>query len=264
MGETDTATVTRWGKVPAWWLTHPGTDIDHFGVMAAMATYADASGICDPSQATLARRLNRSRPWVNRVVAQLAEIGLIEKTVRHRGNGGTTSCEYRLLLVQPGTPDAETPVRGVTGAGHVDDTPCHRYDKNQPELEQNNCPPAPHAQSGDGIHVLGKESLPTGWTPSPAAVAEALALYPDAAVEEHTALFLARCRSKGYRIEPGKADDTWLSWLIEDSRRERVRSRNGTVPAATPKAGPGDRTDRFSAWAASASTRAVPVRATWR
>jgi hypothetical protein len=41
--------VTRWGRVFAWWLLHPEVDADRFCVMAAMATYADRDGVCDPS-----------------------------------------------------------------------------------------------------------------------------------------------------------------------------------------------------------------------
>ncbi len=85
---TKLRTTTRWGRVPAWWLLHPDVDADRFCVLA---TYADEHGVCVPSQVTLAQRLQRSRPWVNRVVAQLAAAGLLEKVQRSRGNGGTTS-----------------------------------------------------------------------------------------------------------------------------------------------------------------------------
>ena len=40
-----------------------GVDADRLAVMAALCTYADEAGFCEPSQATLARRLSRSRPW---------------------------------------------------------------------------------------------------------------------------------------------------------------------------------------------------------
>ena len=74
------------GKVPAWWLMHPEIDADRFCVMASLATYACRDGVCDPSQATLARRLKRSRPWVNRVIAELSAAHLLRKVARFRAN----------------------------------------------------------------------------------------------------------------------------------------------------------------------------------
>ena len=136
-------TTTRWGRVPAWWLLHPSVDADRFCVLAALATYADEHGVCVPSQATLAQHLRRSRPWVNRVVAQLAAAGFLEKTARSRGNGGTTSCLYRLRITPPdGTAlDADAPFlpeavqaasdADVTGPMPHTDTPCQAGDTNQ-------------------------------------------------------------------------------------------------------------------------------------
>ena len=132
--------VTRWGKIPAWWLLHPAVDADRLAVMAALCTYADEAGFCEPSQATLARRLSRSRPWVNRVIADLATAGLIRKQARSRQNGGTTSCRYQLAqtpeqarsFVQDGPP----PVMGETGLCPNRDRPCHPADTSHAIPEQ--------------------------------------------------------------------------------------------------------------------------------
>jgi hypothetical protein len=237
MEAADLSKVTRWGKVQAWWLLHPGTGLDHFGVMAALATYADADGICDPSQNTLAKRLNRSRPWVNRVVAELVEKGLLEKDGRTRRNGGTTSCQYRLRM---------TPVSPSTTPVSDDDSPCHRADATQLYTKQNQNSPDTPADDAQSYRLGAKD--------------EAKDELPDDAIEEHTALFIARCRAKGYAIGRSRADDTWLSWLIDDNRKARVKGDG--APSGFQRARPNpaaNREDRYNAWATSASIpRAAP------
>ncbi|HEY8612266.1 MAG TPA: helix-turn-helix domain-containing protein [Roseomonas sp.] len=265
MSETKLETVTRWGKVPAWWLLHEGIDADRFCVLAAMATYADDAGLCDPSQATLARRLKRSRPWVNRVVAQLADEGFLEKTVRARRNGGTTSCLYRLHLLPP-----ERGVAAVTEGVGGTDSPRHRPDTSQPEAEQIQDSRPDARAAGDGKPtVAAAGGRPPGedrreperdWTPSDDAVAEAVRLYPDADLDEHTARFVARCRAKGYQY--ARLDDAWLDWLLADRRGDRrAASRTAAAPpAAMPAraANPAElRAGRFNAWAAAAEAPAV-------
>lgn len=257
MVETTLAGVTRWGRVPAWWLLHDGIDADRFCVLAAMATYADEEGICDPSQATLARRLKRSRPWVNRVVAQLAEDGFLEKTVRVRRNGGTTSCLYRLRMAPP--PGGVAPVTpGVSDR----DSPRHRPDTSQPEAEQiqDSHPVARRAAASsgpDGGPTLEPRSGPEkDWLPSEDAVSEALRLCPDADLDEHTARFVARCRAKGYRY--AHLDDAWLDWLLADRRDDRraARSSAGAAPIhrTARRVRPGEhRLERFDAWATAAA-----------
>lgn len=226
MASAGLGVVTRWGKVPAWWLLHDGMDADRFCVMAAMATYADEAGMCDPSQATLARHLKRSRPWVNRIVAELAELGFVEKTGRVRRNGGTTSCLYRLLLVPHDEPVApETP--GVSR----EDAPCHAHDTSQQQLEHSHTRP-PRAAAGEPATAPTEAAaeLPSDWRPSEADLDEAFRLCPDADLEAHTARFRARCRAKGYRYRPSGFGAAWLAWLLEDLQR------TGGSPGARPRA----------------------------
>lgn len=266
-------TTTRWARVPAWWLLHPGVDADRFCVLAALATYADEHGMCVPSQATLAQHLRRSRPWVNRVVAQLAATGFLEKTARSRGNGGTTSCLYRLRLTPPdGTAlDADAPLlpestqaapgADVTGPMPHTDTPCQAGDTNQLYPEQDNMP-APRAAMP--IHGIATE-VPSDWEPSVADAAEALRLCPGADLPAHTAHFRARCRARGYCYRAGRLGDAWLAWLLEDhgapSRRTTNRTPPGPLPAANgPVRLPPSPALRFAAWAAAAAFPA-PARA---
>jgi hypothetical protein len=243
MEATKWAEVTRWGKMHAWWLRHPNTDADHLSVLAALSTYANEDGYCEPSQATLAHWLKRSRPWVNRVIAQLVAVGFLEKTTRSRTNGGTTSCRYRLI--------SQAAVVAVTPPVKACDTPRHTCDTNQSDLEQTQNGPrraqAPTMPADDRDREAD-QALPADWQPADPIVKRALTLYPNADLLEHTALFVARCRGKGYKVSLDRADDLWLAWLVEDMR---VRSHTtGAGKTARNEA----RFGRFSAWALAAAT----------
>jgi hypothetical protein len=252
MEATKWVEVTRWGKVHAWWLRHPDTDADHLSVLAALSTYADEDGYCEPSQATLARWLKRSRPWVNRVIAQLVTIGLLEKTARSRANGGTTSCRYRLrsqASVASGTPPVNTY-----------DTPRHTCDTNQVEVKQSqpsaHNTPAPAVQDCYDHDKGGSQLLPSDWRPAEGVVERALALYPDANLIEHTALFVARCRGKGYKVELCRADDLWLAWLVDDmrARSHATAEGRGRRNEGLSTSGWRPRFSRFNAWGLAAAT----------
>ena len=282
----ESRTTTRWGRVPAWWLLHPDVDADCFCVLAALATYADEHGVCVPSQGTLAQRLQRSRPWVNRVVAQLAAAGLLEKTGRSRGNGGTTSCLYRLRMAPPdgAAPDADTPLppdptqaaparaardADVTGPMPQSDTPCQAGDTNHLYLKHNNTP-APRVAAP--THN-GDTEVPPDWEPSTADAAEALRLCPGADLTTHTARFRARCRARGYRYRAGHLGDAWLAWLLEDHgappRRGGNRAPRG--PRLTPNCAARvpfspalpHPSQRFAAWAAAVAVPPAPADSPW-
>jgi hypothetical protein len=253
--------ITRWGKVPAWWLHHPSVEADHFCVLAALATYADEHGICEPSQATLARRLGRSRPWVNRVIAELVSMELLVKTARVRRNGGTTSCLYRVQLAPPGT--QETPVCKTTGGVTADDSPCQLDDTSQFESKQYHNPrlqaSTAENRSTSRPDISGATDCiapPADWTPSKEIVERAKTLCSEADLAVHTAHFVARCRSKNYRYAPSALNEAWLAWLLEDVRRDsriaKTQSKDKFLrTAATSPVLRAD--DRFAAWGAAAA-----------
>ena len=256
--------VTRWGKVQAWWLRHPGIEADHFGVLAALSTYADEHGFCEPSQATLARWLKRSRPWVNRVIAELVEVGLLEKAARTRNNGGTTSCRYRLLAAAPSRASAVDPLTQGVRSG---DSPRQPPDTNQHDPKHNQeparCPQAHEHSSQSRPTRLISDVVEIDWQPSPAAVRRALDLYPDLDVVEHTTLFVSRCRGKGYQVRRGGEDDIWLAWLIEDRRKASAPTSRTTATARDehgqrPWQSKDARTNRFAAWGLAASRPTRP------
>lgn len=261
MTDVSNKQITRWGKVHGWWLHHPMTDADHLCILAALSTYADDRGFCHPSQATLARHVKRSRPWVNRVIAELTEHGLIQKTARTRTtNAGTTSCEYRLMEQCEGHGRDERPVPTMTPPGHNADTPRQAGDTSQLTTKHNKYPRPPgasargdHASKDDGrARWADRVTVPTDWAPSDAASAKARSLCPETDLEAHAAMFVARCRSKGYLYVADGMDDAWLSWLAEDRLKgaTRIAGQQATRQGRGVREA-GDR--RFAAWAAAAT-----------
>jgi len=66
-------------------------------VLGILCSYADKDGYCYPSQATIAKRLNVSRPAVNRQIQVLEKLGYVEVKRRSAKSGGETSCLYRII-----------------------------------------------------------------------------------------------------------------------------------------------------------------------
>ena len=88
--------LTRFGMVPAALLHHPEIGVDEFAVLAALATYADRQGWCRVSQATLAERLKRSRPWIIKIINRLVTLTLIDREARFDRHGGQRTNLYQL------------------------------------------------------------------------------------------------------------------------------------------------------------------------
>jgi Helix-turn-helix domain len=267
----------RWGRAPAWWLQHPDTNLDLIGVLCALCTYADKDGFCEPSQATIARQLKRSRPWVNRVIADLTALGFIEKEMRQRKhNNGTTSCRYR-LLAEPRHND--THVTTVTEPVTRVDTPRHRDDTTHPYQEHKQNPPADAREAEPnkfGSERGGETSstatsdqfpeVPAGWKPGNEATKRASLLYPEIDLAVHAAMFVHKCRAKNYRCVPGRLDDLWLSWVANDRLRDDKDTRSASVKSSKPGATlrPAERAEeRFDAWAMAAMTKATRSTDPW-
>ena len=255
---------TRWGKVEGWWLHHPDTDADHICMLATLSTYADDRGTCHPSQATLARHVKRSRPWVNRVIAELTAMGLIRKTARTRtNNAGTTSCEYRLVNRRESSDCAVVPVTEATAPSHDADTPSQERDTTQHVTKQNNhARSAGHRPMDDHVPERSVQpsrsqriEVPADWAPSQVVMARARLLCPDTDLQAHVIKFVSRCRSKGYLYQADARDDAWLSWLAEDTLKEGAHAKGRGAEECTRSRrttrDPGDR--RFTAWAVAAS-----------
>jgi hypothetical protein len=260
----------RWGRAPAWWLQHPATNLDLIGVLCALCTYADRNGFCEPSQATIARQLKRSRPWVNRVIAELTALGFIEKEIRQRKhNNGTTSCRYR-LLDEPCQSTAS--VTEVTEAVTAENTPRHRDDtthlyqehKQTPlaivrEAELTKSQSSKREEAAAGVVTDQLAEIPDNWKPSDDAAKRAGFLHPEIDLAVHAAMFVHKCRAKNYRCVPGRLDDLWLSWVATDRLRDDKEAKTAPTRPNKPNAArrPAERAEeRFDAWAMAAMTRA--------
>lgn len=235
-----TPTGDRWGRIPAWWLDHPELDADGLAVLAALSTYADESGVCWPSQATLAAKLKRSRPTVNRIVGRLESIGLIAVEHRNGTNGGRLSCRYRLRLSQPMSTT-------VTAPDSKADSPCSSASHEQHHPEQ-----IPDSLSGrEPRPSIAASEVSADWTPSDADRRWATKRFPDAELDQHAELFVRRCQAHGYRYRDIGA--AWRSWLLQDLAPQPTRpTRRAVSDQKAPTRGEAAE-HRVSAWASVAA-----------
>ncbi|AWU96215.1 helix-turn-helix domain-containing protein [Azospirillum ramasamyi] len=272
------ANPNRWGRIPAWWLDHPELDADGLAVLAALSTYADDMGVCWPSQATLAGKLKRSRPTVNRILGRLEALGLVTIEHRRSASGGRLSCRYRLALTV--TDDAGQGARVDSPADSAMDSPCPAASHEQLEPEQN--PDTLHRRAGRP-RVAGQEPAharsvakpapkPTAepvdqdWTPSATDRQWAASRFPAVDLDRHAERFVQQCRAHGYRYRDVAA--AWRSWLLQDMTRmaqqpaeatgnpaNRANRKADARPDAKRSANrpAADAEQRLSAWASVAA-----------
>lgn len=255
--------VARWGRIPAWWLDRPDLDADGFAVLAALATYADEAGVCWPSQATLAAKLKRSRPTVNRILGRLEAAGLVVIEHRSSANGGRLSCRYRLRLSEDGG-DVPTPAQArqtaVTSVNTADSAlhiPCPAPSQEQLQPEQ--IPDSPDLRVRSRRDAV---EVPADWQPGPADRNWAVERFAtgSADLDRHVELFVIRCRAHGYRYRDIAA--AWRAWLIQDlqtartgrSENRETAERNRAKPSSPRAARRSDAGEqRLDAWAAAAA-----------
>ena len=246
----------RWGRIPAWWLDHPDLDADGLAVLAALSTYADEAGVCWPSQATLADKLKRSRPTVNRILGRLEALGLVSIEHRRSANGGRLSCRYRLALLAE---NAAGEGAGVNiPADSAADSPCSAASHKQPEPEQ--IPDTLHRRADKGATIVA-EPVPQDWTPPPSDRHWAADRFPGIDVDGHAERFVQQCRAHGYRYRDPAA--AWKSWLLQDAERMAQQAaaavrgpdsrgpRTASRPVAIAAAAAAEQ--RLSAWASVAA-----------
>ncbi|MBP2301761.1 helix-turn-helix domain-containing protein [Azospirillum picis] len=274
----------RWGRIPAWWLEHPDLDADGFAVLAALATFADDQGLCWPSQSTLAAKLKRSRPTINRIIQTLGDLGLVSVEHRRGRDGARLSCLYRLRFTPDGatpdgaTPDGATPedaaaelaadaagLRPVQAADRDDSqayTPCPQPSQEQVHSEQI---PDSHASGGHGPATDGAaREVPADWMPNAADLAWAGSRHAGIDLGRHVEGFVLRCRAHGYRYRDVSA--AWRAWLIQDAAAGKAPPQpagmppsfqRDATPAAALKATPprpqAAADQRLGAWAAAAA-----------
>ncbi|PWC74308.1 helix-turn-helix domain-containing protein [Azospirillum sp. TSH64] len=254
----------RWGRIPAWWLDHPDLDADGLAVLAALSTYADEAGVCWPSQATLADKLKRSRPTVNRILGRLEALGLVGIEHRRSANGGRLSCRYRLALIASG--GAQDGAGVDIPADSSTDSPCSATSQEQPEPEQ--IPDTLHRRADEGTSyipadaaepVAAKPVVPD-WAPPPADRQWAAERFPDLDIDSHAERFVLQCRAHGYRYRDPAA--AWRSWLLQDA------GRMAQQPAASVRGpnsrGPDERTARTTPRTAASGSNSAAANAEQR
>ncbi len=255
----------RWGRIPAWWLDHPDLEADGLAVLAALATFADEHGVCWPSQSTLAAKLKRSRPTINRILQRLDDMGLVSIEHRRGRDGARLSCRYRLRVAQncatqnpaPQNPriqddppaaqsPAEFPVPAVDRPDSPTNGPCSSASQEQLQPEQNPDSPASRRRAP-------AQEVPVGWLPDAGTMVWAKARFGDVDLERHVEGFVLRCQAHGYHYRDIGA--AWRTWLVEDATAGKLPVIRNRSLAAVPPATRFRETaaaQRVDAWAAAA------------
>ncbi len=233
MTSTSTDTTSRWGKIPAWWLDHPDLDADGFAVLAALATFADEQGVCWPSQSTLASKLKRSRPTINRILQRLDDIGLVAIEHRRGRDGSRLSCLYRLRVERDGQGHAAAaacPVPADDRHDSATDSPCPPASQKHLHPEQI---PDSLAPSGRGL----AQDVPVDWMPTADDLAWARSRFGTVDLGQHVEGFVLRCQAHGYRYRDVSA--AWRAWLVQDAAAGKAPAVKtaATAGAAAPAGG---------------------------
>ncbi|MBY6265346.1 helix-turn-helix domain-containing protein [Azospirillum sp. 412522] len=256
----------RWGRIPAWWLDHPGLDADGFAVLAALATFADDGGLCWPSQSTLAAKLKRSRPTINRIIQGLNDLGLVGVEHRRGRDGARLSCLYRLRFTppddeSPGIAAADHPVPGTDKDDSITDIPCPPASQEQVHFKQI---PDSHASGGREP----AQAVPEGWMPTADDLAWARTRHAGIDLGRHVEGFILRCRAHGYRYRD--VSSAWRAWLSQDAAvgKAPLSSSPSALPTmpGPPARPPVLAEQRLGAWSAAAAElrrRATPSTPSW-
>jgi biotin operon repressor len=217
-----TDTTSRWGKIPAWWLDHPDIDADGFAVLAALATFADENGLCWPSQSTLAAKLKRSRPTINRILQRLDDIGLVAIEHRRGRDGARLSCLYRLRLGNPVAGNAAVPPadRDDSPANAPCPTVSHQH------LHSEQTPDSPAEPAREPGPARG---VPGDWMPGTDDIAWARSRFGDVDLDQHIQSFTLRCQAHGYRYRDIGA--AWRAWLMQDAAAGKIVAAKAPPPA---------------------------------
>jgi hypothetical protein len=245
----------RWGKIPAWWLDHPDLDADGFAVLAALATFADENGLCWPSQSTLAAKLKRSRPTINRILQTLDSIGLVSIEHRRGRDGARLSCLYRLRLMRDGevaearaVPVASAAVAAVDRDDSPTNAPC-------PSPSQEHLHPE---QIPDSLASGRREpvrEVPRDWMPSTDDLSWAKARFGAIDLAQHVEGFTLRCQAHGYRYRDIGA--AWRAWLMQDAAAGKAPATAplaaGTAAPSTSRPRESAAEQRVNAWMAAAA-----------
>ncbi len=213
-----TTSVDGFVPVPNWWITHPDINSNRLSVLMALARYADRNThTCFPSQSTIAKLLDASRAWVNKIIKELVELGLIEKTNRTRDNNGTTSCLYKVQFDLPGK-DSSTEKAAYYSSSKAVTGGVKESDRNK-----NKDKSLLSTRSGEEIQ---------DWEVSAEAVKEMSSLAPGFDVRTYAKKFKEKVLSRGYQYP--NLNSALMEWFKADHARGLTKPRPKKKRSATP------------------------------
>lgn len=224
-----------WHRVPHWWCRHHEMNADLLSVLVALASYADANGVCFPSQGRLGVDLKRSRAWVNKTISDLEKLGFLLKVRReNKRHGGETSCEYRLVYADPA-------IAGACNDHAYFSTLTRPVDNEDTNNNQNN---KKHTQDKKCVQSLDD------WEPSEEDMKWASSFCSESTLVEFTRRFKTRIKDKSYKYADLSAG--WRTWLKEDvARLESIDKTAMSVSVREPvvrNLRSNDRYQRMRAW----------------
>ncbi|MEI8394810.1 MAG: helix-turn-helix domain-containing protein [Rhodospirillaceae bacterium] len=241
--------MSRFAILHSGWIEHAEVGADEVAVLAVLALHVDRHGRCFPTQGLLARLLGRSRPWINKVIGRLVEIGLIERTHRQRDDGGDRACLYRLIAPAEAQKiyDRQTSVTDTVSSKC--DTGSHTADSITPESEHkeeiHHANASIDSKSTVVVQFQSSEIPAEDWQPTDRDLCWAMERYPDLDLQVATDRFVTRCRAKGYKYRD--LGSAWRSWLTDDAGKANAR------PDRTPRGKASPSYSRYAAWAGVAN-----------
>jgi len=214
----------RWGFVLASWLDHPNVDASALAVLAALATYADPSGLCWPHPKTIAEKLKKSRPWVLGVLNRLVDAGLIERRPR-RSHARSGAWEFVLVgfASSLSATSSDALCQPVNSPGQQADT---EQDHQIPESSLENAESQFSQNAGEG---KGEMVDPT-WVPTAADMAFAAVRRPDLSPSDIALMTEKMLAHHCSRCLPN-ISGVWRRWLLTERTTDGRRDRDAHRPS---------------------------------
>lgn len=86
-----------------------------YRTLSALGVFSDKDGWCFPAQETIAVMVGKTRQTINEHIAQLVELGYLEKRAQFKEDGGQTSNLYRLIFDFPASTRQGVSALDLTG-----------------------------------------------------------------------------------------------------------------------------------------------------
>jgi DNA-binding MarR family transcriptional regulator len=257
----DSVSRQRVGLVSARYLDNPEVGALELAVLFVLCTHANRLGVCWPSQATIAVRTKLDRGTVNRVLAKLVALGLIEKG--HHPNPRIRTCTYRLVghdaLIEDFLVGLDSSAEEVSvGVGDTEHSEQDSLSLKRAGAHQGGKDFVDQGRAADEAAVLDES-----WAPDPADLVFAGTHRPDLVQSDLSLIaqkFVLHYRGKHVADPSG----LFRRWLLTEkknhvridfpdtrrpsSRHDHVRRTEKATPPCSGQA-------RFDAWARAALAR---------